>query len=112
MANNKKKMMSAIQFGLWIEEQAGAKCRPNKSRMECILNIDHIEPGRFAALYAASSSTGLLVVELSETFASEAEAWRALEDHSSPTYGPKFFKEWMDEQYLTDKSARVEKLRI
>ena len=107
-----KKKMSAQQFGLWIEEQANAQCRPNKSRMECVLNIDHIEPGRFAALYAVPSSTGLLVVELSDSFISEAKAWQALDDESSPAYPPKFYKEWMGEQYLTDKSARVERLEI
>lgn len=35
-----------------------------------------------------------------------------MEDQSSPIYAPKFFKEWMEEQYLTDKSARVEPLTI
>lgn len=110
MAKNTK--MNAQQFGLWIEEQAGAQCRLNKSRMECVLNIDHIEPGHFAALYAVSSSTGLLVVELSDSFPSESKAWRALDDDSSPAYPPKFYKEWMSEQYLTDKTARVERLVI
>lgn len=47
------------QFGLWIEEQAGAQCRQGKGRTDCVINIKHIEPGRFAALYVVDSPTGL-----------------------------------------------------
>lgn len=110
MAKNNK--MNAQQFALWMEEQAGASYRVSPGRAECVINIEHIEPGRFAALYAVNSSTGLLVVELEDSFANEAEAWRAIETESSPVLSPRFFDEWVGEQYLTDKNAQVEQLSI
>lgn len=108
----KTSKMNAKQFGLWIEEQAGAQCRQGKGRTDCVINIDHIEPGKVAALYAVDSPTGLLVVELADSFASEAAAWQALQDESSPAHPPRFYKEWVDEQYLTDKTAHVERFQI
>ena len=108
----KTSKMNAKQFGLWIEEQAGAECRQGKNRTDCVINIDHIEPGHFAALYAVDSPTGLLVVELADSFASKAAAWQALQDLNSPTHPPRFYTEWVSEQYLTDKTAQVERLAI
>ena len=104
--------MNAKQFGLWIEEQTGAQCRQGKGRTECIINIDHIEPDHFAALYVVDSPTGLLVVELADSFASEAAARQALQDESSPVHPPRLYTEWVGEQYLTDKTAQVERLAI
>jgi hypothetical protein len=110
VAKNNK--MTAKQFALWMEEQTGASCRSFPGRTECVIDIGHIESGRFAALYAVDSSTGLLVVELADSFASEAEAWRAIETESSSALPPRFYDEWVKEQYLTDRSAQVEQLSI
>ncbi|MEQ8176515.1 MAG: hypothetical protein ABRQ26_15800 [Syntrophomonadaceae bacterium] len=110
MVKNNK--MNAQQFALWIEEQAGASCRVSPGRTECVIDIEHIESGRYAALYAVDSSTGLLVVELADNFADEAEAWKAIETESSPVLSPRFYDEWVREQYLTDKNAQVECLSI
>lgn len=104
--------MTTHQFALWMEEQAGASCRVYPGRTECVIDIGHIEPGRFAALYAVDSSTGLLVVELADNFVSETDAWRAIEAESSPALPPRFYDEWVGEQYLTDKNAQVEHLSI
>lgn len=109
---DKKVKMSAKQFGLWIEEKAGAKYRLVPGRTECVVSIDHIETGRFAAVFAVDSPTGLLVLELTDSFASEELAWQALDDKSSPAHPPRFYAEWVGEQYLTDKSAKVERLVI
>lgn len=110
MAKNNK--MNAKQFGLWIEEKAGAQYRLGKDRADCVINIDHIEPDHFAALYAVDSPTGLLVVELADSFPNEAAAWQALQDESSPAHPPRVYTEWVFEQYLTDKTAQVEQLAI
>jgi len=110
MVKNNK--MTAKQFALWMEEQAGASCRVSPGRTECVIDIEHIEPGRYAALYAVDSYNGLLVVELEDSFASEAEAWSAIETENSPTLSPRVFDEWVGEQYLTDKSAQVERLSV
>jgi len=104
--------MNAKQFALWIEEQAGGQCRQGKGRTDCVINIDHIEPGMFAAIYSVDSPTSLLVVELADSFASEAAAWQALQDESSPHHPPRFYTEWVGEQYLTDKTAHIERLAI
>ncbi|MDD4803283.1 MAG: hypothetical protein PHF24_10175, partial [Syntrophomonas sp.] len=93
-------------------EQGGAQCRLEQSRIECVLNIEHIEPGHFAALYAVQSTNGLLGVELADSVTSEAAAWQALQDDSSPAHPPRFYKEWVVEQYLTDKTAQVERLEV
>lgn len=110
MAKNNK--MNAQQFALWMEEQAGASSRTSPGRTECVIDIEHVDPGRFAALYAVDSATGLLVVELEDSFANEAEAWKAIETENSPVLSPRFYDEWVGEQYLTDKSAQVERLSI
>lgn len=110
MAKNNK--MNAQQFALWMEGQAGANCRVYPGRTECVIDIEHIEPGRFAALYAVDSVTGLFVVELADNFADQAKAWMAIETESSPVLSPRFFDEWVEEQYLTDKNAQVEQLSI
>jgi hypothetical protein len=110
MAINNK--MNAKQFGLWIEEQAGAQYRQSPGRTDCVINIDHIEPGRFAALYAVDSRIGLLVLELAETFASETAAWQALRDENSQAHPPLFYSDWVGVQFLTDKTAQVERLAI
>lgn len=110
MAKNNK--MNVQQFALWMEEQIGASCRVSLGRTECVIDIEHIEPDKFAALYAVDSSTGLLVVELGDNFASEAEAWMAIETESSPALSPRLYEEWVGEQYLTDKNAQVEQLLI
>jgi len=107
-----KNKMNAKQFGLWIDEQAGAQCRLGPGRADCVINIDHIEPGRFAALYVVDSHAGLLVVELAESFASATAAWQALQDESSPAHPPLFYSDWVGVQYLTDKSAQVERLVV
>lgn len=110
MAKNTK--MNAHQFALWMDEQAGASCRVTPGRTECVIDIGHIEFGRYAALYAVDSAIGLLVVELEDSFANETEAWRAIETESSPLLSPRVYDEWVHEQYLTDKSAQVECLSI
>jgi len=110
MATNSK--MTAKQFGLWIEEQAGAGYRLGQGRTDCVVNIDHIEPGKFVALYSVESPTGLLVVEMADIFASETAAWQALDYESSPAHPPRLYKEWVNEQYLTDKTAHVERMEI
>lgn len=104
--------MNAKQFGLWIEENAGAKFRLGPGRIDCVVNIDHIEPGKFAALYAVDSATGLVVVELVNSFDSEHQAWQAIDDANSPAHPPRLYTEWVKEQYLTDKTAQVERLDI
>lgn len=110
MTKNNK--MNVQQFALWMEEQAGASCRVSPGRTECVIDIGHIESGRHASLYAVDSLTGLLVVELADSFASEAEAWMAIQTESSPELSTRFFDEWVGEQYLTDKNAQVEQLSI
>jgi hypothetical protein len=55
----------------WSQVPAGSV------RTDCVVNIDHIEHGKFAVLYAVDSSTGLLVVEMADSVSSEALAWQA-----------------------------------
>ncbi|NMC14552.1 MAG: hypothetical protein GYA34_16900 [Chloroflexi bacterium] len=107
----KSKNLNTQQFRSWIEEK-GAICRVEKVRLQCVIDIDHIEPGNFAALYAVPAPPGLHIIELAEYFPSEAAAWEALQDDSSPAHPAAPVLEWIKEQYLTDKSARVERLLI
>ncbi|MDD4590665.1 MAG: hypothetical protein PHG06_09605 [Parabacteroides sp.] len=76
-----------------------------------MVGIGHIEPGKFVGLYAIRVKTGLMIFELSEYYNSQAEAWQALEN-DEPCHPPMFFNEWVTHQYLTDKTARVEKFEI
>jgi len=107
----KSKNLNIQQFKAWIEEK-GAICRVEKGRLECLIDIDHIEVGHHAALYAVPTPSGVGVVELAEYFATEIAAWQALQDDESPAHAARPCSEWMREQYLTDKNARVQKLDI
>jgi len=111
MEKAKPRKMDAKQFKEWIEGK-GVICRVTKSRLECVIDVNHIEPGHFAALYAVPSPSGLMIVELAEYFPSEEAAWQALQNDESPTHAARPCNEWMKEQYLTDKTARVEKLAL
>ncbi len=108
---SKQKKMTLQQFGPWLQEKAGAEYRSEKDRTVCVASIDHVEPGCFAALYAVNTADGLMVVELAGSFTSEAAAWEALAGESD-TYPPVLFDEWVRQQYLTDKTARVERFEF
>lgn len=108
---DKQKKMTLQQFGLWLQEKAGTEYRNDKARTDCVVNIDHIEAGCFTALYAVNSVDGLAVVELADCFSSEAVAWEALASDGE-TYPPVLFDDWVGQQYLTDKTARVERFEF
>lgn len=109
MAVNSK--MDLALFRAWMEEQ-GAACVWDGKRLNCIIAIDHIEPGLWAALFAVQTVQGLMVTELGDYFITEEEARKALEDSYSSTLPAQVFKDWVTGQYLTDKAATVEKLEI
>jgi len=108
---DKQKKMSLQQFGPWLQEKAGAEYRSDKARTDCVASIDHVEPGCFAALYAVNSVDGLVVMELAETFDNEDAAWEALVNNAE-TYPPVLFDDWVGQQYLTDKTAKVERFEL
>lgn len=108
---DKQKKMTLQQFGPWLQEKAGAEYRSTKGRTDCVVSIDHIEPGFFAALYAVNSVDGLVVAELTENFSDRAAAWEAL-DNDGETYLPVLFDDWVEQQYLTDREAKVERFEI
>lgn len=108
---DKQKKMTLQQFGPWLQEKAGAEYRSENGRTICVTNIDHVEPGCFAALYAVSTVDGLAVVELAGSFPSEAAAWEAMANEDE-TYLPVLFDDWVGQQYLTDKDAKVERFEF
>ncbi|MEQ8201069.1 MAG: hypothetical protein ABRQ24_06590 [Syntrophomonadaceae bacterium] len=103
--------MNILYFKIWIEEK-GASCRLGKAGLNCVLSVDHIEPGLWAALYAQQTPQGLMVAELSDYFATSEAAWQAVEDPASPTEPSRLFRDWEGEQYLTNRQARVERLDL
>jgi hypothetical protein len=109
--NKQKSKMTIQQFGPWMEEKAQAEYRRENNRLNCVVSIDHIEPGKFVALYAVPSNSSLLIIELASSFNSKAEAWEALAN-GSETYPPLFFNDWVNQQYLTDREAKVERFEF
>ncbi len=109
--NDKQTKMSLQQFGPWLQEKAGAAIKTMTDRTDCVVSIDHIEPGSFVALYAVNSADGLVVVELAAYFNSESAAWEALAN-GEETYPPVPFNDWVEQQYLTDREAKVERLEL
>ena len=99
---DKQKKMTLQQFGPWLQEKAGAEYKSDKARTDCVVSIDHVEPGCCAALYVMDSVDGLMVVELADTFDNEAAAWEALGKYTE-TYPQVLFDDWVGQQYLTDK---------
>jgi len=51
------------------------------------------------------------VFELTNYYPSRTEAWEALQ-HDVDTYPPEVFEDWVTQQYITDKSATVEKIEL
>lgn len=111
MEEAKAKKMDAQRFKFWFEGEGGI-CRVTRSRLEFVIDISHIELGHFAALTASPSPSGLMIVELAAYFPCEAVAWSAIQDDESPTHAAKPAVQWMKEQYLTDRNARVERLSV
>lgn len=107
----KPKKMTLAAFGPWIEEKCGAEYMIRNERVDCVANIDHIEPGRYAALYVMRSNDDLEVFELTDYYPSRTEAWEALQ-HDADTYPPEVFEDWVKQQYITDKSATVERIEL
>ena len=94
---DKQKKMTPQQFGPWLQEKAGAECRSETGRTVCVVSVDHVEPGCFAALYAVNTVDGLAVVELDGSFPSEAAAWEALANDEE-TYAPVLFDDRVRQQ--------------
>lgn len=108
---DKQKKMTLQQFGPWMQEKAGAELKTYPGRTDCVVNISHIEPGCFAALFACNTAEGLAVVELAEHYGSEAAAWEALANEAE-TFAPVLFDDWVGQQYLTDREAKVERFEM
>lgn len=108
---DKAKKMNLQQFGIWLQEKAGAEIRQGPQRLDCVVSIDHIEAGSFLALFVLPSVHGLAVFELAEYFPDADAAWRALAQNSE-TYAPISVREWVEQQYITDRQARVEKFNV
>lgn len=108
---DKQKKMTLQQFGPWLAEKTGGEHRSNRDRCDCVVSIDHVEPGKFIGLYAANSVDGLAVVELAGNFSSAADAWQALASDGE-TYPPVVFEDWVAQQYLTDREAKVERSEL
>ena len=111
MNKDKIPKMTMQEFGPWLQEKTGAKIMTWEDHTDCVVNIDHIDPGCFTALYVSPSIDGLAVFEMTDRFENEDDAWQALED-GAETYPPVLFEEWVGGQYLTDRNAKVEKLKI
>lgn len=109
--NDKQSKMTIQQFGPWLQEKAGAETRIGKDRTDCVVHIDHIEPGSFVSLYAIDTAIGLVVVELAGYFNSAAAAWEALANDGE-TYPPNPFNDWLEQQYLIDRESRVERFEL
>ena len=106
-----KKKMTLMEFVPWLYEKTGAEIMNNSGRTECVVSIDHIEPGYFAALYVESTDQGLEVFELPGCFRNKDDAWQALSEDAE-TYPPEIFEDWVVHQYLTDHNAKVEKIEF
>ncbi len=109
--NGKKNKMTMACFGPWLQEKTGAELKELPGRTECVVSMDHIEAGCFAALFVVPSIKGLKVFELCGWFPDAAAAWQALADRGD-TYPPLQFEEWVGQQYLTDRQATVEKIEL
>jgi len=107
----KPNRMTMARFGPWLQEKTGAELKELPGRTECVVSIDHIEPGCFAALYVVPTANGLLVFELCGWFPDAAAAWQAIIDKDG-IYPPLLFEEWVGQQYLTDRHATVEKIKL
>ena len=107
----KTNKMTLARFGSWLQEQCEALLCELPNRTECVISIEHIEPGCFAALFAVPADDGLLIFELCDYFPDTAAACQALGNHAE-TYPPLFFEEWAAQQYLTDHGATVEIIEL
>lgn len=109
--NDKQSKMTLQKFGPWLHEKAGAEIRNREGRTDCVVDINHIEPGSFVALYAVNAVNGLAVVELAGYFKNVAAAWEAL-NNNCEAYPPVLFDDWLEQQYLTNREATVEMLDL
>ncbi|MEQ8200390.1 MAG: hypothetical protein ABRQ24_03090 [Syntrophomonadaceae bacterium] len=106
-----KPKMTLAEVKAWLEEQ-GALCRVDRYRIKCVADIDHIRPGHWAAFYLPLEARENSVVELTDRYPSQTDAWQALEDHGFRAHRAQPFKVWLTEQYILDRNAKVERLEI
>lgn len=105
------KKINLQQFGTWLQEKTAAEIKSGQGRLDGVVSIDHIEAGSFLALYVIPSAHGLVVFELTGYFPDALAAWTALEQKSE-TYPPLLAEEWLEQQYIADRQARVETLHL
>lgn len=103
--------MTLSEAKVWLEAQ-GARCRVDRYRLKCVIDIGHIRPGCWAAFYLPLEAPELSAVELPDRYPGEREAWQALEDQGFRPHRAQPFMVWLAEQYILDRNAKVERLEI
>jgi len=95
----------------WIRINTKCEVRiTGQDRVNVVVFADNIEPGKCVPLYARVSGDKVMIRELSDDYHSVEEAWQALEDAGANSYATQPFQDWVQDQYLTAKDVRVEKL--
>jgi len=106
-----KKDMNLVEVKAWLEER-GTICRVDRYRLKCVTEIDHIRPGYWAAFYLPLEAKKPAVVELPERCPGQTEAWQALEESGFRPDRARPFMDWLAEQYILDREAKVERLEL
>ena len=105
--------MTLPNLGLWLEGICQAERWISDETLYAVVNIDHIEPGAYAALYAEGNGKELTVTELTEYFPSPQAARFALErKEAQDTQSALLLPDWLNSQFLTDRGAKVWQLFI
>ena len=108
----KFKSMTPQTLGRWLENICEAEWWIGDGVLYAVANVDHIEPGAYAALFAEGSGEDLLVTELTEYFFSPSEARIALQIPNADVCAPLPLLDWLSCQFLTDRSAEVRPINI
>lgn len=104
----KTKKMTLPLFHKWLEDNVKCELRLTKSRVDAVIDASVIEAGTFAALFAITEGSELLISELTDRFSSREDAWAALEAVQEETADLEPFTQWLKDQFWSAKNVKVE----
>ena len=105
------KNINLTKFLQWIKKNTDCEVRMNGQCLEAVVFANHIEPGRCVPLVAEMDDDVLEITEFSVDCYNPRTAQAAI-DSGEDAYSPVPFYEWVQDQYLTAKGVKVEKVEL
>ena len=105
------KNITPAKFITWIKKNTDCEVKINGERVEVVVFANKIDPGRCIPLVAEMDNDILEIIEFSNDYYNPRTARQAIEN-GEDAYSPVPFYEWVQDQYLTAKDVKVERVEL